>query len=112
MDTDLTKRGTLAPINNSSRDLVKIQLQHDMKIQDEQTSFNNSTYWESACLRFDKRAVSYFGQMIVGGSLIAFCITMLSLYQDCATFSRYSPLLTLVVGILLPGPQLHRRTDD
>jgi len=111
---ELTRTGSNMPMPSTtaaSKDLVKIQMQHDMKMHDEQLQFEHTTYWESCCLRFDKRAVSYFGQMTIGIGIITFCITMMAMNDDCATFSRFSPLLTLVVGILLPSPQLHRSND-
>jgi hypothetical protein len=37
---------------------------------------------------------------------VAFTVTQLIVNQNCESFSRYSPLLTLVVGVWLPSPQL------
>lgn len=94
-----------------SKDIFKIKLAHDMKAEDSQVAFEHSTMWTSCCFRLDKRAISYFGQMLVGIGLCVFCVCMLVVNQDCATFSRYSPLLSFIVGVLLPQPQLNRRED-
>ena len=63
-------------------------------------------HWNSCCLKVDKRALTFFTQATFSGLTVGFCIVMLITAQDCATFSRYSPLLTLVIGVWLPSPQL------
>ena len=80
---------------------------HKIEVDNQERKFAHETTWRSCCLTVDKRALLYFGQMGVGILIIAFCVAMLIQNQDCATFSRYSPLLTLVVGIMLPAPKLH-----
>ena len=76
-------------------------------VEDEERKFAHETTWRSCCLTVDKRALLYFGQMGVGILIIAFCISMLIMDDSCDSFARYSPLLTLVVGIMLPAPKLH-----
>ena len=103
---------TLRP---SDPELEKLKVNHqidleDKKFQDdhEEKEFNHETYWTSCCLKMDKRAVNYFGQMTFSAAIISFCISMLAMNQDCATFNRYSPLLTLVIGVWLPQPSFKR----
>ena len=79
---------------------------HKIAVEDNEREFEHKYQWSSCCLRVDKRALSFFTQAAFSGSIVAFCIAMLITAQDCATFSRYSPLLTLVVGVWLPSPQL------
>ena len=79
---------------------------HKIHVEDNQIEFEHKYQWSSCCLRVDKRALTFFTQAAFSGSIVAFCIAMLITAQDCATFSRYSPLLTLVVGVWLPSPQL------
>ena len=79
-------------------------VQHQIDIEDGEIKFKHENYWVSCCLKMDKRAVSYFSQLTISISLCAFTIGMMAVNQDCATFSRYSPQLTLVVGIWLPQP--------
>lgn len=69
-------------------------------------AWNRETIWRSCCLELDKRAVLFFSQLCISAVIVVFSVTMLTLYQDCATFSRYSPLITFMVGIWLPQPQL------
>ena len=76
---------------NENKELI----QHQIIVQDEEIKFNHHNTYKSCCLPIDKRALNYFTQAIFSGSIIAFCIAMLSTNTDCATFSRYSPLLTL-----------------
>ncbi len=80
---------------------------HKIQVEDEERRFAHETTWRSCCLTVDKRALLYFGQMGVGILIIAFCISMLIMDDSCDSFARYSPLLTLVVGIMLPAPKLH-----
>ena len=93
-------------------ELERLKITHqidveDKKIADEEKEkeFEHKVYWTSCCVRMDKRAVIFFSQFIFSIIIVAFCVIMLGLEQDCATFSRYSPLLTLVIGIWLPQPQ-------
>ena len=80
---------------------------HKFAVEDDERRFQHETTWRSCCLTVDKRALLYFGQMGVGILIIAFCISMLIMDDSCNSFARYSPLLTLVVGIMLPAPKLH-----
>jgi hypothetical protein len=62
--------------------------------------------WESCCLRLDKRIVVFMSQLSTSLTIIFFCMFMLCAYRDCETFARYSPLLTLVIGVWLPQPRM------
>ena len=73
---------------------------------DTETEFKRRVIWRSCCVELDRRAVLYFSQLTISVVLIVFCVTMLVVHQDCNTFSRYSPLVTLIVGVWLPQPQL------
>ena len=81
-------------------------IQHQIIVEDDERKFNHDNTYRSFCLTCDKRALNYFTQAIFSGSIIAFCIAMLSTNTDCATFSRYSPLLTFVIGIWVPNPNM------
>ena len=76
------------------------------KIQLENTQFEHKYTWRSCCPQVDKRALSFFTQAGFSAAIVGFCIVMLITSHDCETFSRYSPLLTLVIGVWLPSPQL------
>ena len=81
-------------------------VQHKIAVEDDERKFDHSYKWESCCLRVDKRALIYFTQAAFSASIVAFTVSMMVVHQDCETFNRYSPLLTLVVGVWLPSPQL------
>ena len=81
-------------------------MNHKIAVEDDQRQFEHKYQWNSCCLRVDKRALSFFTQAAFSAAIAAFCIGMLITNQDCPTFSRYSPLLGLVVGVWLPSPQL------
>ena len=79
---------------------------HKIAVEDNQIEFEHRYQWNSCCLRVDKRALIFFTQAAFSGCIVAFCVGMLIINQDCPTFSRYSPLLGLVIGVWLPSPQL------
>ena len=81
-------------------------LQHKIEVEDDERKFKRDNTYNSCCLRVHKRALNFFTQASFSASIVIFCITMLVSNQDCGTFSRYSPLLTLVIGVWLPSPQL------
>ncbi len=87
---------------NENKELI----QHKIIVEEEEIKFNHDNTYKSFCFTVDKRALNYFTQAIFSGSIIAFCIAMLSANTDCATFSRYSPLLTFVIGIWVPNPNM------
>jgi len=68
--------------------------------------FKRKFLWKSCCMELDKRAVLFFSQLALSFVIILFCMTMLILNQDCSTFSRWSPVVTFMVGIWFPQPQL------
>lgn len=83
-------------------------VQHKIAVEDDERRFQHETVWTSCCVRVDKRAVSYITQVVFSGAIISFCIAMLATDQECPSFSRYSPLLTLVIGVWLPSPRMQQ----
>ena len=81
-------------------------VQHQIDVDNENIKFEHDNTYKSCCLTIDKRALNFFTQAIFSGAIIEFCITMLSTNTDCPTFSRYSPLLTFIIGVYLPNPHL------
>ena len=81
-------------------------VQHQIDVDDENRKFEHDNTYKSCCLTIDKRALNFSTQAIFSGAIIGFCITMLSTNTDCPTFSRYSPLLTFIIGVYLPNPHL------
>ena len=53
-------------------------------VEDEEIKFSHDNTYKSCCLTIDKRALNYFAQAFFSGSIIAFCIAMLSTNTDCA----------------------------
>ena len=105
--TALTRTGINLPIIQSQNNkLAELEVKHHITVEDDQREFEHTNYWTSCCFKMDKRAVAYFSQLLISVSVCAFTIGMMSVNQDCPTFSRYSPLLTMVIGIWLPQPSL------
>ena len=102
----LVARGINLPAARQPPRLDSRLVEHQIQVEDDNRAFEHSNTWQSCCLKMDRRAVAYFGQAAVSAAVVAFSVAMMVVNQDCPTFSRYSPLLTLVVGVWLPQPQL------
>ena len=93
-----------APIQRESSAVIA----HKIEVEDSERKFAHETTWKSCCVTVDRRAVSFFSQLILSVAVVAFCIIMLATNQNCETFSRWSPLLLLIVGIWVPAPRMTR----
>ena len=80
-------------------------LQHQIIVEDDERKFTHDNVWTSCCSRADKRAVSYLTQVVLSGANVGFGLAILAKDQECPSFSRYLPLLTLVIGVWLPSPR-------
>ena len=76
-------------------------LDHALKAED--THADNT--WKSMCLEMDRRAVQYFTQISIIGSVMIFCIFKLTTDTSCVAQQAYTGLLTLLIGILAPSPK-------
>ena len=79
---------------------------HKIQVDDDERAYQHKTTWRSCCLVLDKRATIFFAQLIFSLIIVGFCVGMLITNQDCPTFSRWSPLLVLILGVWLPQPSL------
>ncbi len=88
---------------------LSIITKHKIDVEDDNRKFEHDNYYNSCCLRCDKRALQFIVQAIFSAIVIIFCIAILLYNQDCATFSRYGPLLGLVIGVWLPQPHMNAK---
>ena len=79
---------------------------HQIAVDDDERAYQHKTTWKSCCLLLDKRATIFFAQLTFSLIIVGFCVGMLISNQDCPTFSRWSPLLVLILGVWLPQPSL------
>ena len=79
---------------------------HKIAVDDDERAYQHKTTWRSCCLVLDKRFTIFFAQLTFSVIVVGFCIGMLVVNDDCDTFSRWSPLLVLVLGVWLPQPSL------
>ena len=79
---------------------------HKIEVEDDERAYQHKTTWRSCCLVLDKRATIFFSQLVFSLIIVGFCVGMLVQNQDCPTFSRWSPLLVLILGVWLPQPSL------
>ena len=79
---------------------------HQIAVEDDERDYQHKTTWRSCCLVLDKRSTIFFAQLTFSVIVVGFCIGMLVVNDDCNTFSRWSPLLVLILGVWLPQPSL------
>ena len=79
---------------------------HQIAVDDDERAYQHKTTWRSCCQVLDKRATIFFAQLAFSLIIVGFCVGMLITNQDCPTFSRWSPLLVLILGVWLPQPSL------
>ena len=78
-------------------------IKHQIDVEDDNRKFNHDNTYNSCCFRYDKSLTVHSAGNII------FCISILLINQDCATFSRYGPLLGLVIGVWLPQPHMNSK---
>ena len=66
----------------------------------------NEFLWRSCCLTLDKRATIFFSQLSISLIIIAFCLYQLVHLIDCEPQQAYIGLLTLILGVWLPQPNM------
>ena len=74
--------------------MERVEIKHDLT-EEEVT-------WKSCCLRTDRQAVVYLGQLSFSLSVMGVCTTMLVLADgDCDRSSPYISLIAFLLGKLL-----------
>ena len=63
---------------------------------------------KSCCFEIDKRALQFCAALLITIMVILFAMMQLSKDLDCATQNLYVGIITLVLGVWLPAPQLRR----
>ena len=86
---------------NRSASVERRILDHALKAEDTQAE----NTWKSMCMVMDRRAVQYFTQISIIGSVMMFCIFKLTTDTSCVAQQAYTGLLTLLIGILAPSPK-------
>ena len=92
----------------SSEEETKLNITED-KLSNSQTlsekEFERKNYWDSCCIRADKRAISFFSQFFISILIISFCLCQLYRLDKCDS-DIYMNLLTLILGTWLPQPSM------
>jgi hypothetical protein len=83
------------------REIMEHKLQHEDQV------YQNT--WQSCCLTLDKRATQYFSQLTIIVLILLFCIYQLLTLQDCEPQQAYLGLLTLLIGLVIPTPQMNSK---
>jgi len=81
---------------NESKELI-----HRIELR-EQKEENLPLVWNSCCLKTDRQAVVYFGQLSFAFAVLAFSCSMLVVAEgDCNRSSPYIGLISFLLGKLL-----------
>lgn len=74
--------------------------QHKIQVKEQEDGM--PLVWNSCCLKTDRQAVVYFGQLSFAFSVLAFSCSMLVLADgDCNRSSPYIGLISFLLGKLL-----------
>lgn len=82
-------------------ELVKIQLQHQMELENEDHKFTHQEEHEtykSCCFTMKKDGALFVARVIISLSTMSLCSYQLINLKDCQYQSLYSGLLGLVIG--------------
>jgi surface polysaccharide O-acyltransferase-like enzyme len=78
----------------------------DLKDLKEPSSAVNDEQWTLCCSKSSKQFVMYLTQTVVLMSVLIFAIAMLASAQEGQNRDLYVSLLSSVLGIYLPAPQI------
>ena len=96
MHASLTSRGGLLPTPEHKED-VPVEVVHCHSIIDD-----DSRTWRSCCLKTDRQATVYIGQLVFSFSILGFSAIMLVMADgDCNKSSPYIGLISFLMGKLL-----------
>ena len=79
----------------------------DLKDLKEPSSTMSDEQWTLCCSKSSKQFVMYLTQTVVLMSVLIFAIAMLASAQEGQNRDLYVSLLSSVLGIYLPAPQIH-----
>lgn len=117
--SDIIQQQILSPRTKDeivrSPQLAERKLQHLIDVEDQKLQIKKEMVendlentWKSCCISCDKRGIVYFTQTLTLVLIIVFCLIKLSTSDDDDDKVVYVGLLNMVIGILIPSPQLKR----
>lgn len=68
--------------------------------------FNRENFYKCCKTDIDKRLIEFITQTTMCGVVLAFCIHSLIHSPSCEEASMWSSLLSLVLGVFIPGPKM------
>ena len=71
----------------------------------------NDNEWFCCCSNkpTDSRLLKYVFQMLLIMLVVVFCISMLLVNESCEAQATYTGILTLLIGLVLPGPKVSEK---
>ena len=81
----------------------------EQKILEHKINMEERVYqdnWKACCLDLDRRCIVYFVQMSTIIGIMIFCTYQLLHKPDCHSQQAYTGLLTLLIGIMCPSPNI------
>ena len=87
---------------------IESKLEVDNKISlPESKDEDDAIVWRSGCFQLNKGFVKFASSFLVALLLLAFSIYSLITIEKGEDKSLYISLITLILGVYLPAPQLH-----
>ena len=99
----LLSRGSIPNYSYNKR--LRIMPEEDIKASSVETQVDikkNEAIWESCCIKTDKHAISYFGQLFVTISVLGIStFFLIKADGDCNKSSPYIGLISFLLGKIL-----------
>lgn len=76
-------------------------------MQDEEKKEDSPQVLRSCCFVCDKTAALFTAQLLLSVFVMVFAMSQLVVDKSDANFNRWSPMLSLILGIFLPAPRPH-----
>ena len=85
----------------------KLEVDNKISILPESKDQDDAIVWRSGCFDLNKGFVKFVCAFIISLVLLTFSIYMLLTIEKGEDKSLYISLITLVLGVYLPSPQIH-----
>ena len=102
----MTPAENLSAVDHTSQRPPPLDLK-DLKEPSSSSSTMSDEQWTLCCSKSSKQFVMYLTQTLVLMSVLIFAIAMLASAQEGQNRDLYVSLLSSVLGIYLPAPQIH-----
>jgi hypothetical protein len=90
------------------------KLDHKIRLEENRQAYELDQArngWHSCCFEVDRRACVFITQTTILILVMAFCVVQLSIVDKCDS-EPYLGIMTLCIGIIIPGPIFRKKDVD